>query len=257
MMLPQVTLAPFDKLAVRQALSHAIDRDRLASVTNQLVTPAYYMVPQGAFGFLDDPSLQTIQDFDPTKAMDALKGTDFEGGKNWPEITMYMRANEEIYSANIMAEDIVAQLKTNLGMDIKIQTVPQSNFSEQLFQNKWPLVFIRWWADYPDPNNMYGDMFYSRKASGHRQAYSSDAFDDLVEQGKAEPDPDKRLAIYLNAEKQIQGDVGYMTLGYRLDYYAFKPYVKGLAVNKFGQTVPDGNIYVRMLTKASVQGRPA
>ena len=257
MMLPQVTVAPFDKLEVRQALSHAIDRDRLASVTNQLVTPAYCMVPQGVFGFLDDPSLQTIQDFDATKAMDALKGTDFEGGKNWPEITMYMRANEEIYSANIMAEDIVAQLKTNLGMDIKIQTVPQSNFSEQLFENKWPLVFIRWWADYPDPNNMYGDMFYSRKASGHRQAYSSDAFDDLVEQGKAEPDPDKRLAIYLKAEKQIQGDVGYMPLVYRLDYYAFKPFVKGLAVNKFGQTVPDGNIYVRMLTKASVQGRPA
>src|SRR4029078_2691915 len=214
MMLPQVTIAPFDKIEVRTALGHAIDRDRLATITNGLVTPAYCMVPQGVFGFLDDPSLAEINNFDPQAAMDALKGTDFEGGKNWPEITMYMRANEEIYSANIMAEDIVAQLKTNLGMDIKIQTVPQSNFSEQLFQNEWPLVFIRWWADYPDPNNMYGDMFFSRKAPGHVRAYSIHAFADLVEAGKAEPDPEKRLAIYLDAEKQIQGDVGYIPLVY-------------------------------------------
>jgi len=255
MLNPQVTVAPFDKLEVRQALSHAIDRTRFATVTNNLVTPAYCMVPQGVFGFLDDPSLQTIQDFDPAKAMAALVGTEFEGGKNWPEITMWMRANEEQYNANIMAEDLIAQLKTNLGMDVSIQQVPQSNFSEQLFENKWQLVFIRWWADYPDPNNMYGDMFYSRKASGKRQAYSSDTFDDLVEKGKAEPDAEKRIAIYLEAEKTIQTDVGYIPLVYRVDNYVFKPWVKNLAVNKFGQTVPDGNIYVRMLTKATVEGR--
>ena len=35
MMLPQVTVAPFDKLEVRTALGHAIDRDRLATVTQR------------------------------------------------------------------------------------------------------------------------------------------------------------------------------------------------------------------------------
>jgi oligopeptide transport system substrate-binding protein len=255
MLNPQVTVAPFDQIEVRRAVSHAIDRNRLSTVTQGLVTPGFCMVPQGVYGFLDDPSLQTIQDFDPQKAMDALVGTEFEGGQNWPEITMWMRANEETYNANIMSEDIVAQLKENLNMDVKIQQVPQSNFSEQLYENKWQLIFIRWWFDYPDPNNGYGDMFYSRKASGKRQAYSSDVFDDLVEKGKAEPDSDKRLAIYLEAEKTIQTDVGYMPLVYRVDNYVFKPWVKGLAVNKFGQAVPDGNIYVRMLTKVSVEGR--
>ena len=257
MLNPQVTVAPFDQIEVRRAVSHAVDRDRLATVTQQLVTPGYCMVPQGVFGFLDDPELQTIQDFDPQKAMDALVGTEFEGGQNWPEITMWMRANEEQYNANIMAEDIVAQLKENLGMDVKIQQVPQSNFSEQLFENKWQLIFIRWWADYPDPNNMYGDMFYSRKSSGKRQAYSSDVFDDLVDAGKAEPDPEKRLAIYLDAEKTIQTDVGYIPLVYRVDNYVFKPWVKNVAVNKFGQAVPDGNIYARMLTVVSIEGRDA
>jgi ABC-type oligopeptide transport system substrate-binding subunit len=255
MLNPQVTVAPFDNPAVRKAVSHAIDRDRLATVTQGLVTPGYCMVPQGVYGFLDDPALAEIQKFDPALAMEQLVGTEFEGGENWPEITMWMRANEEIYNANIMAADIVDQLKTNLNMDVQIQEVPQSNFSEQLFENEWQLIFIRWWYDYPDPNNGYGDMFYSRKASGKRQAYSSDAFDDLVEQGKAEPDPAKRLEIYRQAEEVIQTDVGYIPLVYLVDNYVFKPWVKGVAVNQFGQAVPDGNIYVRMLTKVSVEGR--
>jgi ABC-type transport system substrate-binding protein len=255
MLVPQVTVAPFDNLQVRQAVSHAIDRDRIATVTNGLTTPAYCMVPAGVYGFLDDPSLTEIQNFDPAKAKEMLVGTEFEGGQNWPEVTMYMRADEENYNADIMANDIAAQLKENIGLDIKIQTVPQSNFSEQLFENTWPLVFIRWWYDYPDPNNGYGDMYYSRKTSGKRQAWSNDQFDDLVNAGRAEPDPEKRLAIYLEAEKVIQGDVGYMPLVYRLDQNVFKPWIKGVAVNKQGYAVPDGNIYVRMLTKAYIEGR--
>jgi ABC-type oligopeptide transport system substrate-binding subunit len=255
MMLPSNGIPPFDKLEVRKALSHAINRDDLAIVTQGLVTPGYCMVPQGVYGFLDDPSLAEIQRFDPELAMEQLVGTEFEGGKNWPDITMWMRAQEENYNANIMAEEIVSQLQKHLGMDVKIQQVPQSNFSEQLYENKWQLVFIRWWYDYPDPNNGYGDMFYSRKASGKRQAWSNEEFDDLVLAGKAEPDKDKRLQIYLEAEKIIQEDVGYMPLAYRVDQNVFKPWVKGVPVNKFGTLVPDGNIYVRMLTKVYVEGR--
>jgi len=213
------------------------------------------MVPIGVFGFLDDPALADIQKFDATAAMDALKGTEFEGGKNWPEITLWMRGQEEAYNSDIMANDIVAQLKANLGMDVQIQVVEESSWRPQLFENNWQLVFIRWWYDYPDPNNGYGDMYYSKKSSGKRQAWSNADFDDLVIQGKAEPDPTKRLAIYEQAEKIIQGDVGYMPLVYRLDNYVFKPWVKGIAVNQQGYTVPDGNIYVRMLTKAYVEGR--
>jgi oligopeptide transport system substrate-binding protein len=257
MLLPQATVAPFDKLEVRKAVSHAIDRERLVTVTGGLVATAACMVPQGVFGYLDDPSLAEIQKFDKDLALQQLVGTEFEGGEGWPEITMYMRADEENYNADIMANDVASQLKDNLGMDIKIQAVPQSNFSEQLFQNTWPLVFIRWWFDYPDPNNGYGDMFYSRKSSGKRQAWSNDEFDDLVIAGKGEPDPDKRLAIYLDAEKVIQEDVGYMPLVYRLDQNVFKPWVKGVPVNKSGYAVPDGNIYVRMLQSVYVEERDA
>ncbi len=257
MLLPSNGQAPFDQIEVLKALSHAIDRDRLVTVTNGLVATAYCMVPQGVFGFLDDPSLLGIQGYDPELAMTSLVGTEFEGGKNWPEITMWMRAEEEQYNADVMANDIVDQLKQNIGMDVSIQPVPQSNFSEQLFDNTWQLVFIRWWYDYPDPDNGYGDMFFSRKASGKRQAWSNEQFDDLVIQGKEAPTPEERLAVYLQAETIIQEEVGYMPLVFRLDQNVFKPWVQDVAVNSYGQKVPDGNIYVNMLRRVTTDTRPA
>ncbi len=248
-------IPPFDDVRVRKAVAHAVDRSRLVQVTNGMALEAHVMVPPGIFGHFDDPAISEIQKFDPQLAMQQLVGTEFEGGKNWPEITMHMRANEEIFNADIMANDIVAQLKENLGMDVKIEAIPQTSFSEIHFQNKWQLIFVRWWYDYPDADNGYGDMYYSRKASGKRTAWSNAQFDDLVLAGRAEPDPEKRLEIYKQAERIIQEEVGYTPLVFRLDQYAFKPWVKDVPVNRQGFKVPDGNIFVRMLSRARIEGR--
>jgi ABC-type oligopeptide transport system substrate-binding subunit len=242
-------------LQVRRAFSHAIDRDRLATLTNGLTIPAYGMVPTGVFGYIDDPEIAAIQAFDPELAMELLVGTPYEGGQNWPEITMHMRGQEEHLNSDIMANDIVAQLQENLGMNVNIQVWPEASWRPELFKNEFQLVWIRWWLDYPDPNNVYSDMYYSQKSSGKRQAWSNAEFDDLVNQGKAEPDPEGRLEIYKQAERVIQEDVGYIPVVYRVDQYAFKPWVQDVAVNRQGFTVPDGNIYVNMLTRIRVEGR--
>ena len=260
MLVPSNGQEPFQNyevgLQVRRALSHAIDRSRLVSLTNGLAAEALGMVPTGVFGYIDDPEISAIQAFDPALAMEALVGTPYEGGQNWPEITIHMRGQEEVYNSDLMANDVVSQLQENLGMNVNIQVWPEASWRPELFKNEFQLVWIRWWYDYPDPNNGYGDMFYSQKTSGKRQAWSNAEFDDLVNQGKAEPDPEARLEIYKQAERIIQEEVGYIPVVYRVDQYAFKPWVKDVAVNRQGFTVPYGNIYVRMLSEARVEGRP-
>ena len=257
MLVPSNGRPPFDKIEVRRALSHAVDRTRLAELTQGLAIEAYGMVPIGVYGYFEDPAINDLQKFDPQLAMDALKGTEFEGGQGWPEITMHMRGSEEHLNAELMANDIVSQLKEHLNMNLKIQVWPEASWRPELFKNEFDLVWIRWWYDYPDPNNGYGDMFYSRKSSGKRQAWSNAEFDDLVNAGKGEPDLEKRLEIYKQAERIIQDDVGYIPVVYRVDQYAFKPWVRGVPTNRQGFVVPDGNIYVRMLTEVSIDGRPA
>ena len=261
MLVPSNGQEPFQNdevgLKVRQALSHAVDRSRLVELTNGLAIEAYGMVPTGVFGYIDDPEIAAIQAFDPTLAKELLVGTPYEGGQNWPEITMHMRAQEEVFNSDLMANDIVAQLQENLGMNVNIQVWPEASWRPELFKNEFQLVWIRWWYDYPDPNNGYGDMFYSQKASGKRQAWSNAEFDDLVNQGKGEADPEKRLEIYKQAERIIQEDVGYIPVVYRVDQYAFKPWVKDVAVNRQGFTVPETNIYARMVSDVRIEGRPA
>ncbi|MDQ4043948.1 MAG: hypothetical protein M3173_00660, partial [Chloroflexota bacterium] len=66
----------------------------------------------------------------------------------------------------------------------------------------------------------------------------------------------ERLELYKEAERIIQTEVGYVPLVYRLDVYAFKPWVQNIPVNTQGFTVPDGNIYVRALTQYQISGRP-
>jgi hypothetical protein len=50
--------------------------------------------------------------------------------------------------------------------------------------------------------------------------------------------------------------VGYIPVVYRVDQYAYKPWVKDVAVNRQGFWVPYGVIYVRMLSTVRVEGRP-
>ena len=250
---PQVTIHPFDQLEVRTALSHAIDRQRIVDVTSGQGQVATSMMPPGLFGFFDDPEIADIQKFDPDLAIAALEGTEFEGGQNWPEITLTLR--EEQHNSQIMAEDIAAQMQENLNMDVAIEIMESRTFRDALWNLELQLIFIRWFYDYPDPNNGYFDMFYSVRDTGRRQAWSNAAFDDLTIKGKEEADPEARLEIYREAEKIIQTERAYIPTTYRVSFYLFKPWVKGIPVNRQGFVVPNGNIYVQMLQDIFIEGR--
>lgn len=252
-LLPQVTIAPFDQLEVRTAVSHAIDRDRVVEVTNGQGQPMTSMMPPGLFGYFDDEEITGIQPFDVDLAMAALEGTDFEGGQKWPEIVMTLR--QEAHNSQIMAEDMAAQLLDNLGMEVQLNVMEPNAFRDSLWATELQLVFIRWWYDYPDPNNGYFDMFYSQRDTGKRQAWSNAEFDELTIAAKEETDPEARLEIYRQAETIIQEDRGYVPITYRVSYYVFKPWVKGLPVNQQGSVVPNGNMYVSMWSRITIEGR--
>ncbi|HEV2527734.1 MAG TPA: ABC transporter substrate-binding protein [Thermomicrobiales bacterium] len=255
MLLPSNGVAPFDNLQVRKALSHAIDRDRLVTVTNGLIQPAFGMIPPGVFGYFEDPEINGIQAFDPQAAMDALVGTPYEGGQNWPEITVLMRGEEEQYNSNLMITDIIDQLQQNLGMSVQIQQLAFTSFAPELYKNTAQLVWIRWWYDYPDADNGYYDMFYGARPSNKRQAWANDEFDRIAIEAKAELDQTARLELYKQCERIIQEDVGYIPVCYRVDFNAFKPWVKGISTNSLGQQVPNGNIYVRSMSGLQISGR--
>ncbi len=242
---PQVTHPPFDDVRVRRALRHAIDRQTIAThVLQGQGLPAHAFVPPGLPGYIDPatyPAFPEFQKFDPQRAMDTLKGSKYAGGKHWPPITLTL--HEEGPNPKAMAEAIQAMLAQHLNMRVALDVLEPRVFRERLWKRDLQFIFIRWFADYPDPHNEYYDTLYSKLASGRRQAWSNATFDTLLEQGRAELDTTKRLAIYRQAEEVLQQDVGYVPVVWGLFFGLFKPWVRGLPRNTQGKIMVDGNIY--------------
>ncbi len=244
-LLPQVTKPPFDNLKVRRAVAHAIDRENVVKVSQGLTIPAWSMIPPGFPGAVDDPQIKVIQRYDKKTALEQLKGTPFEGGKNWPKITLSLR--EEGFGSKPLAEAVQAVLLDSLNMKTELEVLEQRVFRERLWKQDLQFVWIRWFMDYPDPHNEYFDTFYGKKTTGKRQAWANEAFDKELEAGRDTRDPKKRLEHYRKAEEIMQTDVGYVPVAWVVRFAAAKPWVKGIEKNKQGQNVIDGNIYVDMM----------
>src|SRR5216684_439303 len=244
-LLPQVTKPPFDNVKVRRAVAHAIDRENVVKVSQGLAVPAWSMIPPGFPGAVDDPKIKAIQRFDKKAALEQLKGTPFEGGKNWPKISLSMR--EEGLGSKPLAEAVQAVLLDSLNMKTELEVLEQRVFRERLWKQDLQFVWIRWFMDYPDPHNEYFDTFYGKKTTGKRQAWANEAFDKELEAGRDTRDPKKRMVHYAKAEEIMQQDVGYVPVAWVVRYAAKKPWVGGLEKNKAGEYVVDGNIYVDML----------
>jgi ABC-type oligopeptide transport system substrate-binding subunit len=245
-LLPQVTKPPFDNVKVRRAVSHAIDRENIVRVSQGFAVPAHAMIPPGFPGALDDKKIRDLQRFDPKLAIAQLKGTPFEGGRNWPKIALTMR--EEGLGSKPLAEAVQSVLLENLNMKTDLEVIEPRVFRERLWKQDHQFVWIRWFMDYPDPHNEYFDTFYGKKTTGKRQAWVNDAFDKELEMGRDTRDPKKRMQHYAKAEEILQTDVGYVPVAWVVRYAAAKPVVRGLEKNRQGELVVDGNIYFDMLT---------
>ena len=243
---PQVTHPPFDDLRVRRAVSHAIDRKTIAEkVIQGQGIPAHAYIPPGLPGYIDaakHPRFLELQKFDPKLALESLKGSKYEGGKNWPKITLTMRGDEGT-NPKAIAEAIQAMLAQHLKMNMDLEILEQRVFRERLWKLDLQFIFIRWYADYPDPHNEYYDTLYSKLAGGRRQAWSNAQFDTLLEKGREELDWNKRLDFYIQAEEVLQQDVGYVPVVWGLFFGLVKPWVKGIPRNSQERVMLDSNIY--------------
>jgi len=256
-LIPEVDHEPFtgeNGKKVRLAMQKAINRDQLAKVIQNLGEPAYSLLAPDIPYYIDPakyPDFKNAVNFDPNAAKQLLVGTPYEGGKFPNKIVMSMR--DEGATPKTAAEFIQSQLKQNLGMDIELDIKPTNVFNDPMFKRQYQLIFIRWYMDYPDPNNFYKEVFYSNKASGKRQAWSNAQFDDLVVKASGEVDQTKRGELYRQAEKLMQSDGAYVPLYYGYAYALFKSKMGGIPKTKAGDTQPDWNIFIDMVRSLYVK----
>ncbi len=148
----KTTLPPFDKLAVRQAVNMAINKDRIVRIINGRAAPANQPLPPAMPGY--DKDYQGYG-YDVAKARQLLKDAGLPDG-----------FSTELYVMNTDPQPRIAQSiqqdLAQVGIKVSIKSLAQANvIAAGGSADQAPMVWsggMAWIADFPDPSNFYGPI---------------------------------------------------------------------------------------------------
>lgn len=214
------TKPPFDNEKVRQALAMGIDRQAIVdkfyptgSSVADYFTPC--AIPGGCEG---DPWYK----FDPVAAKALLAGVTMPKG-----ITLSYRDVVRGYlpTPGKVAEEIQAQLKKNLGIDVTIDVQESGTFLDNASKGNLSLHLLGWGADYPDQTDFL-DYHFGAGAS----AQFGNKFDDLtavLKQAASLADQAARNKLYAQANALVKQHVPMIPVAHGGSADAFKATVAG------------------------------
>lgn len=218
---------PFNDLKVRQAFSHAIDREAISTAVMQgLEVPAYSMLPGGfPCSQADNPDIRAIQAYDPEQAKALLAEAGFADGAGFPAFELWTRQGQVVTEA----EAIQRMLQENLGITVTPKDQERSFYMDKLRAYEIPLGIIQWAQDYSDPTN-----FLDWWASGSRHNWQNEKFIELIDAARGELDTAKRCQMYNEAEKILIEDVGGVFIGHPVEGVLWSAHLGGLRTSKDG-----------------------
>lgn len=206
-----VKLAWFNDVRFRRAVSHAIDRDSIATNTWQgLATPLYNFVSSGNRAWVAADVPRTEYDLEKARTLLREAGFTFRGTDTAPELvdakgnrvefTIIAPMGNEIRvrSAVVIQEDL-----KKLGMNVQVAPIDNASLSARIGASyDYEAVLFGTSATEPDPSS-YTDML--RSGSGQHLWYPNQAkpatdwearLDELNTRQAHEVDRDRRRAIF-------------------------------------------------------------
>jgi oligopeptide transport system substrate-binding protein len=209
-----VSRPPFDDHRVRRAFALALDKVTLANVVlGGYSFPATGgFVPPGVPGHSAGIGLP----YDPEQAQRLLAEAGYPGGRGFPMVDACAR--ERIRP---QTENLQAQWRVNLGVDIPWKIMPWRQYLARLERVPAHIVQFGWMADYPDP-----DSFLRTGNTQQRTRWRNEAYDDLVEKARRVLDQDERLRLYAQADKILVEAAAVLPLVYSWSHTLVKPWVR-------------------------------
>jgi ABC-type oligopeptide transport system substrate-binding subunit len=192
---------PFDDIRVRHALAIAIDREAIAKVLNNSVTPAYQILAPGMLGH-DDQLIPEMM-YNPDNARKALADAGFPGGKGFPKFWINSNHTDD-YQA--MFEALASMYKDVLGIEMELALLDPAARGAWTDQKPYRphLWRERWGMDFPDSHNTMNFMASKSKAKSepHPEYNWHDAkFEEVITQAGREADSAKRAELYKQADR--------------------------------------------------------
>jgi oligopeptide transport system substrate-binding protein len=225
----QRAFTPFKDQRVRQAISQAVDKAKIChTVLLGINQPAKGIIPPGVPGH--DPSFAGLP-FDVAKAKSLLAAAGYPDGKGFPALTLTFR--ERAPDIKRVCEVTAEMLRANLGLNVSLRELEWGKFLEERNRGTMPFFFLRWSADYLDPQNFTSVMLRTG-APENTLGYSNPEFDRLCDQGDVEQDATKRMALYRQAEAIAVTDAPWSPTYFQRDVELWNPRLKGIEDSLMG-----------------------
>ena len=210
---------PLDQLAVRQAISCAIDRQEVldvaslgeGSVTGPLTMAAFALPTEELFCYEKDLE----------RARELMAEAGMEDGFTLNVIA----ANAEPPTALSEAQSIQAQL-AEINITVEIESLELSVYVDRWLAGDFEAA-VALNGGRPDPYTMYARYWQSTGNLNNVAGYSDETLDDLMARGRAETDPEARFEIFAELQRHLAEQAPWVWLYVGYEYNAHQPYVTG------------------------------
>jgi peptide/nickel transport system substrate-binding protein len=213
---------PFDDIRVRKAINYAIDKQEIIDGV-YLGLGINIASPYKPGTRWSNPALQPYP-YDPAKAKMLLKEAGFvdTNGDGILERDGKPFAFEIVTNQNKEREKSAVLIQRRLkevGIDVKIRAIEWASFISRFIKTGDFDVVVLGWGLGLDPDQ-YNIWHSSQQAPGQFNfiGYNNPKVDNLLEQGRTELNPDKRMIIYHEFAKELLEDspIVYLSAGYGL-----------------------------------------
>jgi oligopeptide transport system substrate-binding protein len=117
-----------------------------------------------------------------------------------------------------------------------------ATFLQQRHAGAYQVSRNGWGADYPHASNQLEGLFTCGGGNNDEQ-WCNPEFDRLVQQAAVEPDQDKQVALYKQAQEILINDAVIIPLRYRAAPFEVKPWVSGLQITAMYSEAPGDQFY--------------
>jgi oligopeptide transport system substrate-binding protein len=222
-------LKPFGDRLVRQAFSHAIDRD---AIIEEPFLGRYVLargiLPPGTQGY--NPKVAGYA-YDPRRARELLAQAGYPAGRGIPPIAIWSSVRHE---GIIREHDLIRENLKAVGVQSEFHYQSDwPSFSRLLAEHRAPMFLYAWYADVPDPDNFLFKLFHSQ-SSRNFTGYASPRVDALLVRARNEPDVLRRVELYRRAEQAVLDDAPILPVWHYSYERIFQRYVRDVEVSGLG-----------------------
>jgi oligopeptide transport system substrate-binding protein len=215
---------PLDDVRVRQALSMAIDRERLNNtVLHGTNLPAWSITPPGALGY-EPPR---VFDYDVARARQLLAEAGYPDGKGWPGLELKYNTSE---SHRKIAVALQQMWRDALNIDVTLVNQEWKVYLDSIDQMDFEMARRGWIGDYVDPNNFL-DLFLCN-GGNNNTGFCDPEYDEMVlRRAPQAKTREERFAIFHAAETRLMEQMPIIPIYTYTSNHLVHPSVRGMPPN--------------------------